>query len=74
MPITKVPQAAHAMISYEDGINASGGTLTKSYRLSNVKAAATDVDIYAVADGIGSLQSKTVIEISRVDESVLLNS
>ena len=74
MPITKVPQMAHAMISYEDGINASGGTLTKSYRLSNVKAAATDADIYAVADGIGSLQSKTVMEISRVDESVLLNS
>ena len=74
MPITKVPQAAHAMISYEDGINASGGTLTKSYRLSNVKAAATDADIYAVADGIGSLQSKPVMEISRVDEAVLLNS
>ena len=33
MPITKVPQMAHAMISYEDGVNASGGTLTKSYRL-----------------------------------------
>ena len=74
MAITKVPQAAHIMISYEDGINAAGGTITKSYRLSNVKAAATDADIYSVASGVAGLQSKTVLDISRVDEAKLLES
>ena len=74
MAITKVPQLAHAMIGYESGINAAGGTITKSYRLSNIKAAATDADIFSVANGVSTLQSKTVIDISRIDEAKLLES
>ena len=74
MAITKVPQLAHAMIGYESGINASGGTIMKSYRLSNIKAAATDADIFSVANGVAGLQSKPVLDISRVDESKLLES
>ena len=74
MAVVKTPQQSHIGIKVANGVNASGGMLTKSYRLSNVKASAADADIYAVADGIGSLQSKPVLDITRVDESVLLNS
>ena len=74
MPITNVPQTCSIAFHYESGVNASGGAIVKSKVFQNVKAAAADIDIFAITDAIVKLQTMPALEIYRTNESVLVNS
>jgi hypothetical protein len=73
MAIVKTPQTSKLTIKVQTGTNAAGQAVYRSRTYANVKAAAADSDVFAVAQGIGSLQSYPVQSIDRVDDSMLVN-
>ena len=74
MPITNVPQTCCIGFHYESGVNASGGAIVKSKIFQNVKAAAADIDVFAITNAIVGLQTMPSLEIYRTNESFLMNS
>lgn len=61
-----VPVQSDLVLIMENGISATGRTLTKKLAYKNVKLNAADDDIYAVAQGIISLQEKNSLAIYKV--------
>ena len=73
MAIVKTPQTSKLTIKVQTGTNAAGQAVYRTHSYANVKAAAADSDIFAVAQGLGSLQNYPVHSIDRVDDSILVN-
>lgn len=73
MAIKKESHDSKVKIQFNNGVAADGRMLKKSKTYSNVKAEATDEGLYSVVDTITKLQDKPVLEIIRVDESVLIS-
>ena len=73
MAVNRVPQGSRMIISIQNGVNAGGEPkyLQRTYR--NVKAGAVDADVYAVAQGMATLQKYPMAGISRWDEGNLVN-
>lgn len=61
-------------IYVKDGVNTDGSDKLKARTYNKVKASASDADILAVADGLGSLMAKEVAEIAVTEKSVLTES
>lgn len=73
MAVDKVPQTSKMVITVENGLNASGKPIQRQRSYKNVKASASDADVYAVAQGIAGLQTHAVVTISRQDDCYLVN-
>jgi hypothetical protein len=67
MAVNTSPVSSDLILIMDNGIGASGQPLTKARKYSKVKTSATDEDIYAVADSLTGLQSKTRIAVRRQD-------
>lgn len=72
MAVVSQPRESRLRIKYIDGVDVEGNNVIKTKTYSKVKAAAADADVYAVADAMMGLQSKTVDEIARLDEEELV--
>ena len=73
MAVNRVPQGSRMIISIENGVNAGGQPKYFQRTYKNVKAGAVDADVYAVAQGMASLQKYPITGISRFDEGNLVN-
>lgn len=73
MAVVKTPESSKLTIKVQTGTNAAGQAVYRTRTYTNVKAAAADSDVFAVAQGIGSLQIYSVHSIDRVDDSILVN-
>ena len=73
MAVIKMQQAARLQIKVQTGLNASGAPVYRVRSLQNLKNAAADASVYAVAQGLASLQQHTLTTISRQDESSLID-
>lgn len=61
------------VLSYKDGLDSEGKDIIKKQTFSNVKVTVSSQDIYDVAGVIESLIGKTIEEILKKDESVVIN-
>jgi hypothetical protein len=59
MAVTATSLATDLVLVMDNGIGASGQALSKNRTYKNIKIAATDDDVYAVAQTLIGLQSKT---------------
>lgn len=67
MAVTTSPVSSDLVLVMDNGIGASGQPLTQARKYSNVKTAATNEDIYTVAESLTGLQSKTRLAVRRQD-------
>lgn len=72
MAVVNMPQAARLQIKVQTGINASGAPVYRVRTMQNLKNAADDASVYAVAQGLASLQQHALTAISRQDDSSLI--
>lgn len=72
MPVVSQAKDSKLRIKMIDGVDEEGGNIIKTKTYSKVKAASADADVYAVADALMALQTKTVEEIARIDEEGLV--
>ena len=73
MAVVKTPQPGKLIIRVQKGLNANGQPVYRQQAFANLKAAATDADVYAVGNGLGTLQKLPVAEITRMDAGNLVN-
>ena len=59
MAVTATSLATDLVLVMDNGIGASGQALSKNRTYKNIKIAATDEDVYAVAQTLIGLQSRT---------------
>ncbi len=74
MAVVSQAKESKLKIKYINGVDLEGNSIVKTKTYSNIKAVAADEDVYAVADAMMDLQSKTVEEIARVDEEELVEA
>ncbi|MEN6414803.1 MAG: DUF1659 domain-containing protein [Veillonellales bacterium] len=73
MAVNKVAQSTRLVVKVQTGTNAAGNPVYRQRSFTNTKASAADSDVYAIGQGLGSLQKYPVISISRLDENTLVN-
>lgn len=61
-------------LRYKDGIDATGKDVIKSKKFSNVKVTADDQSIFDTAEAFAPLMAYEITEISRSNESFLVNA
>jgi uncharacterized protein YaaR (DUF327 family) len=65
MAVTSTSLASDLILVMDNGISSTGQALSQSRTYKNVKASADDADVYAVAEILIGLQSKTNNSIQR---------
>lgn len=60
-------------LRYKEGVDESGKDIIKAKKLSNIKTAALDEDVYAVAFTFKNLMKYPVAEMLRNNDSALIN-
>lgn len=73
MAVVSTPLGSELILVMDNGIGASGQTLTIDRRYANVKPAAANDAVYAVATSISGLQDKTMMMVERRDTLELEN-
>ncbi|BBB91682.1 MAG TPA: DUF1659 domain-containing protein [Methylomusa anaerophila] len=73
MAIVKVPQTGKLLIKVQTGLNTAGNPVYRQRTFANVKAGVSDDDLFAIGQGLGSLQQHTVSDITRVDAGNLVD-
>lgn len=68
------PLNSRVQIQFDLGTDGDGKKLTASKSISNIKADASDEDIYAVISGLAALQSYPVTVIRKVSQADLVNA
>ena len=58
-------------VKFDCGLNDNGKTVVKSRTYSNLKHNAAPVDVLNVAEALASLQQHSVLEISKIDNTIL---
>lgn len=71
MPVVNTPVASSLQLRVQTGTDASGQPLYRVRTYNRVKPAATDQDVYDVAQSLGGLQVHPVSTISRINEGDL---
>lgn len=67
MAITTTQVSSDLILVLDNGVSTTGKALTKSNRYSDVKIAAANGDLYAIAQGISGLQEKPMLSVQRQD-------
>jgi hypothetical protein len=73
MAVIKVPQSGKVVLKVQTGVSATGTPVTRLRTFANIKPGAVDSDVFAVAEGLGSLQKHTVVDVIRQDVNNLIN-
>lgn len=73
MAVVKVPQSVKLVLKVQTGVNTAGNPVYRSRSFANVKTAAADSDVFAVAQGLAGLQKHTLVDIGRQDVNNLIN-
>jgi len=73
MAVSKVPQTSRLAIKVQTGVNTAGNPVYRQRSFANIKTAAADSDVFAVAQGIAGLQKDLVSGFSRIDEGDLVS-
>ncbi|WP_258359429.1 DUF1659 domain-containing protein [Moorella sulfitireducens (nom. illeg.)] len=71
MAVISTPLATSFRIQVQTGTDTNGQPVYRLRSYSRVKPAATDQDVFDVAQAIGTLQVNPVIAISRLNENDL---
>lgn len=74
MAVTADPVGSEMVIRVENGTTTSGATKYANRSFNNVKATATNDDVYAVAASLASLQTKTITAYQRLNSLELINA
>ncbi|MDU4962151.1 MAG: DUF1659 domain-containing protein [Sporomusaceae bacterium] len=72
MAIVNIPQASRLQIKVQTGLNANGAPVLRVRSLQNLKPAAADAAVYAVAQGLAGLQQHSLIAVSRQNDANLV--
>lgn len=72
MAVNRVPQTSRVIITLQNGVNTGGQPVYLKRTYKSVKPDAIDADIYAVAQGMATLQKYPLTSISRMDEGNLV--
>lgn len=73
MAVTANKMDTDLVLRIKVGVDENGKDIIRSKRFSKVKLDAIDDDLYAVAQAIGTVLNYPIIDITRVDDNVLLN-
>ena len=73
MAIQRVPKKTNLGIKIQTGLSAAGNPVYKTLGFGNVKAAATDDNVYAIGLGLAGLQKYPTVNITRTDNNDLIN-
>lgn len=71
MAIVATPLTSDLVLVMDNGVGASGQSLSQNRTYKNVKITATDADVYAVGQVLIGLQSKTANAIQRKNTAEL---
>lgn len=71
MAVVKIPKESSLKLKFSCGLDEKGNAITKSKSLANIKNTAADENIYAVGKEIAGLCKHTLMEVARVDNSVI---
>ncbi len=71
LAIVSTPLTSDLVLVMDNGVGASGQSLSQNRTYKNVKITATDADVYAVAQVLIGLQSKTTNAIQRKNTAEL---
>jgi hypothetical protein len=74
MAVTATSVTSDLVLVMDNGLGASGQTLTQNRTYKNVKTSAADADVFAVAETLLGLQSQTNIAIQRKNTDELEES
>lgn len=73
MAVIKVPQSGKVVLKVQTGVSATGAPVYRLRTFANVKPGAADADVFAAAEGLGSLQKHTLVDVVRQDVNNLIN-
>lgn len=73
MAVVKAPQSGKLTLKVQTGVNSAGNPVYRLRTFANVKAGAADSDVFAVAEGLASLQKNKLGDIIRQDVNNLVN-
>lgn len=71
MAVTSMPLGSALLVQVQTGVDGSGNPVVRTRRWANIKAAATDQDVFDVANVIAGLQMHPVVDIIRQDSEDL---
>ncbi|MEW5762565.1 MAG: DUF1659 domain-containing protein [Bacillota bacterium] len=71
MAVTSTPLASLLELEVQTGTDAAGQPVYARIRFRNVKASATDEDVYAVGQALAGLQVHPLADVRRVDTEEL---
>ena len=74
MAVTSVKVHSAMVLKFKTGVDAKGNDLIKSQSFSKVKVGATDEDILAVGAALGDLLEFALTDVSRQDQTTIMNS
>lgn len=72
MAVSKVPANSVLRLQLRVGVDANGSPVYRNRSLNNVKPAATDQDLFDVANALAALQEYPLNGISRIDGAQLV--
>ncbi len=73
MAVVKMPQSGKLVLKVQTGVSATGNPVYRARTFANVKAGATDSDVFAVAESLAGLQKYTLVDVVRQDLGNLVN-
>lgn len=73
MAVTHTPNPSSLTLVRQTGITQEGKPVLKSKTINNVRANATNEDLYAVADALSVLFSHPIVKIERKDSGILVD-
>lgn len=73
MAVVATPTSSELILVMDNGVGVSGQPLTIARRYGNMKPAAVNEDVYAVATSLSGLQDKTMMMVQRRDMIELEN-
>lgn len=71
---TKSTRVQSAMVvKFKAGVDAGGKDIIKGQRFSKLKVTSNDEDILAVGTSFGGLLENELVDVSREDQSIIVN-
>ena len=73
MAVKSILLESAMVIKYKTGVDKNGKDVIKSGRFNKIKLNSTDEDLFAVGEALGTLIKYPVLQVTRENESHLIN-